>query len=81
MVLCATVFLRITLNIGLETSFTWLYVLLLVMSFYILNKYAWTINQVEEFISENEETLNKMIWVFWAAILIPTTVYMLIFKR
>lgn len=76
-------FLRIALNIGLETSLTWLYILLVIMIFYFLNKYTWTINQVEEFINDNEndEILNKMIWVFWATIIIPAVVYILIFNR
>lgn len=76
-------FLRTVFNIGLEPSFIWVYIFLFFVIFYFLNKYTWTLNQVEEFINdkENEVTLNRMIWVFWAMLIIPTVVYTIIFKE
>ena len=75
-------FLR-TKIISLENTFTWLYIILLGIIFYFINKYAWSLNQVEKFINdkENEPILNKMKWVFWGLLIIPTILYSLIFKR
>ena len=76
-------FLRTVFNIELETSFTWFYILVLFIIFYFLNKYTWSLSQAEAFINdeENKEVLNRMMWVFWATLIIPTVVYIIIFKR
>jgi hypothetical protein len=73
-------FLKTVLDIGLKESFTAFYILLFCIIFYFLNKNTWTLDQVEEYINdkENEETLNDMIWVFWASLIVPTIMLMLI---
>ena len=76
-------FLRTAFNIGLETSFTWLYILVFFIIFHFLNIYTWSLSQAEAFINdeENKDVLNRMMWVFWATLIIPTVVYLIIFKR
>jgi hypothetical protein len=76
-------FLRRVFNIELETSFTWFYIIVFFIIFYFLNKYSWSLSQAEAFVNneKNKEVLNRMMLIFWATLIIPTVVYVIIFKR
>lgn len=75
-------FLKTTLNLK-DGSLTWLYLILFLIIFYVLKKNTWKLIEVEDFINdeENKETLNKMMWFFWALLLTPTIFLIIIFKR
>lgn len=74
--------IRIALNLEIAESLSWVYIILFFVFFYFLNKTAWKLTQVEEFINDekNEETLKRMIWVFWATLIIPTLVLLILKK-
>jgi hypothetical protein len=76
-------FVRIRVNIGFENSFSWFYLILFLAIIYFINKNTWSLSKVEEFTNdmENEVTLNRMMWVFWTSLLLPTILLILIFKK
>jgi hypothetical protein len=72
--------IRTTFKIGIETSLGWYYMVLFIFIFYFLNKNTWTLSQVEDFISDdgNKQTLRRIIWVYWALLIIPIILLKLI---
>lgn len=75
--------LRIVFDIGFKTYFALVYTFMIFVIFYFLNRNAWTLNCTEEFINdkENKKILNRMIFIFWFSLVIPTIVLTFAYKN
>jgi len=66
----------------LEAYIIWFYTISYLFILYFVNKYTWSLNQAEEYMNdkENEKPLKKMIWIFWAMLIIPTLLLFILKK-